>query len=189
MIGEELKLGIISAALLVVLSGCSGLLPSARSTTESPWKSYGEAKKAFDSIEPARTSVAELTTLGFDVNKSPNLKVLNYLDIAARVQTIPLAELDPGLQVCLRARSDCQAYLFEPRVTKSRRIGNFWLDLFNFQRKIHETGWQFTALLVLVDNRVSYKLWSGTPKIDELRDQRNPLGPLQDASGMILNFR
>lgn len=180
---------IVTGILTLLLTGCSGLLPSTRTITESPWKSFADAKTAFDKIEPDKTTSGELKTLGFDINASPNLKILNYLDIAASVQSIGIENLDNGLQVCLLARTDCRGYVFEPKVSHSRRVGNFWLDIFNFQRKIHETGWDFKALLVLVNDEVTYKLWSGSPKTDEYRDQRNPLGPLQEAGSMILNLR
>ena len=145
----------------------------------------GEAKTAFDKIVPDKTTVEELKKLGYDIKASPNVKILNYLDIAATVQSIPIAELDPGLQACLRARNDCRSYVFEPKRTHTRRTGNFWLDIFNFRRKSHETGWQFKALLVLVNEHVTYKLWSGDPQIDEHRDLRNPLGPLQNPTDLL----
>jgi len=173
--------------LIVLLTGCRGLLPTAKTTTESPWKTFAEVKTAFEKIEPDSTTSAELKALGFDINASPNLKILNYLDIAATVQSIRIEDLDAGLQKCIRARNDCHAYMFEPKMTKTRRVGNFWLDLFNFQRKSHDSGWHFKALLVLVNDHVSYKLWSGSPLLEEYRDQRNPLGPLQEASGLLLN--
>ena len=173
------------AGALSLLAGCSALLPSARETVESPWQTFAEAKTAFDKIVPDKTTVEELKKLGYDIKASPNVKILNYLDIAATVQSIPIAELDPGLQACLRARNDCRSYVFEPKRTHTRRTGNFWLDIFNFRRKSHETGWQFKALLVLVNEHVTYKLWSGDPQIDEHRDLRNPLGPLQNPTDLL----
>jgi hypothetical protein len=178
----------LAGAVIVLLAGCSSLLPSAKETVESPWQSFTEAKTAFEKIVPGKTSVEELKALNFDVVASPNLKILNYLDIAATVQSIRIEELDPGLQACLRARTDCRAYVFEPKRTQTRRIGSFWLDLFNFRRKSHETGWRFKALLVLVNNHVAYKLWGGDPQIDQYRDLRNPLGPFQDAGSLLLRI-
>lgn len=175
--------------ILLMTTGCSSLLPSAKSTTKAPWKSFTEAKAAFDKIDTGNTGSAGLKELGFDIIASPNVKILNYLDIAATVQSIRLEDLDPGLQKCLRARIDCRGYVFEPKVNSSKRIGNFWLDILNFKRRFHDTGWSFKALLILVNDRVCYKLWSGTPINDEYREQRNPLGPLQDAGGMLLNLR
>lgn len=172
-----LKLTICLAFLLQL--GCASLLPSGKSMSESPWQQYADAKSAFDRITIGKTTTEDLKELGFDIKSSPNLKVLNYLDIAGSVQAIPMSELDPGLQACLRARSDCRAYVFEPKRTYSKRIGNFWLDFWNFRRQTHETGWRFKALIVFVNNHVAYKLSSGEPKIDNLEDRVNPLGPLQ----------
>ena len=172
------------AGLLLQL-GCTAFLPSARDIVESPWHSYAEAKGAFDRIVVDKTTIEDLKGLGFDVATTPNVKVLSYLDVAAMVQPIPIADLDPGLQTCLRARENCRAFIFEPQRTYTKRIGSFWLDVLNFRRRSHETGWRFKALIVFVDHHVAYKLSSGDPQINHFRDQRNPLGPLQDPAGLV----
>lgn len=174
----------ILLALMMQL-GCNALLPREKSVAESPWLYYADAKSAFDSIIVGTTTVEDLKLLGFDIKRSPNLKVLNYLDIAATLQAIPIQELDPGLQACLRARADCRAYVFEPKRTYTRRIGNFWLDIWNFRRVTQETGWRFRALIVSVNDRVSYKLASGEPQIDQLQDRVNPLGPIQVPASLL----
>lgn len=171
--------------LLLTQVGCNALLPRQRSVTESPWLEYTDAKAAFDKIEVGKTTVEDLAALGFDVEKSPNVKILNYLDIAATVQAIPTKQLDPGLQACLNARASCRAYVFEPKRTYTRRVGNFWLDILNFRRKSHETGWRFKALIVFVNHHVAYKLASGEPKVDQVQDQVNPLGPFQAPADLI----
>jgi hypothetical protein len=171
--------------VLILQAGCASLLPSGKTIVESPWQEYADAKKAFDAITVGKTTVDDLKELGFDVKDSPNIKVLNYLDIAESVQAIPMQELDPGLQACLRARSDCRAYVFEPKRTYTKRIGNFWLDMWNFRRKTHETGWRFKALIVFVNHHVAYKLSSGEPQIDQMEDRVNPLGPFQVPANLI----
>jgi hypothetical protein len=176
------------AVALFFLAGCAGLLPSSKEDVQSPWHDFDQAKAAYDKILPGTTGVAELKELGFDTVASPNLQILNYLDVASTVQTIPLAELDPGLQQCLRARTGCQAYVFEPRRAQSKRVGSFWLDFFNFRRKSDGTGWRFKALIVLVDERVTYKLWSGSPNMEAHKDERNPLGPFQSANDMLFRL-
>lgn len=176
---HDLLLRLTVVICLIVQTGCSFLLPRGRSVAESPWMEYDDAKKAFDAITIGKTTVDDLKELGFDVKDSPNLKVLNYLDIAATTQSIPMQELDPGLQACIKARSDCRAYVFEPTRTYNRRVGNFWLDILNFRRKTHNTGWRFKALIVFVNHRVAYKLSSGEPRIDSIQDNINPLGPIQ----------
>ena len=181
-------LRLIIFIVLVMQVGCAGLLPRGKAISESPWPMYADAKAAFDAIVVGKTTTADLKELGFDVKKSPNLKVLNYLDIAASVQAIPISQLDPGLQACLIARSDCRAYVFEPIRSYSKRVGNFWLDILNFRRKTHETGWRFKALIVFVNDHVAYKLSSGEPQVDQLQDQINPLGPFQSPASMITNL-
>ena len=173
---------------LLLQMGCSTLLPSGKAVAESPWVTYADAQTAFDRITIGATTVEDLKALGFDVKGSPNIKVLNYLDIAATVQGIPLQELDPGLQACLRARADCHAYVFEPKRIDSKRIGNFWLDVSNFRRVTHETGWHFKALIVFVNHQVAYKLASGEPQIDNLQDQVNPMGPFQIPTNLIFGI-
>lgn len=172
-------------AVIMLQVGCTALLPRGRAIAESPWLQYEDAKKAFDAVSVGITTTQDLKSLGFDVESSPNLKVLNYLDIAGTLQAIPIDELDPGLRACLRARADCRAYVFEPKRTYTRRVGNFWLDAFNFRRKTHETGWRFRALIVFVNHHVAYKLSSGEPKIDQMQDQINPLGPFQVPSDFV----
>ncbi|MCM0080988.1 hypothetical protein L4X63_05245 [Geomonas sp. Red32] len=182
---KVLLLRLLAVICLTVEMGCASLLPRSKQVAESPWTEYADAKKAFDAITIGKTTVDDLKDLGFDIKGSPNIKVLNYLDIAANVQSIPLQELDPGLQACLRARSDCRAYVFEPSRINSKRIGSFWLDIFNFRKKTHETGWRFKALIVFIDHHVAYKLSSGEPQIDTMQDQVNPLGPLQSPAGIF----
>jgi hypothetical protein len=48
------------------------------------------------------------------------------------------------------------------------------------------TGWEFNAFIVLKNDLVVYKISGGKPKIDELVDQKKPLGPLQDIGGDTL---
>lgn len=171
--------------LLLMQTGCVGLLPRAKNITESPWKEYSAAKGSFDHIVIGQTTEDDLKKLGFDVEASPNLKIMNYLDIAATLQSIPQKELDPGLQACLQAKSACRAYVFEPSRIYTKRVGNFWLDILNFRRKSHETGWRFRALIVFVNHHVAYKLSSGEPKIDKFQDNVNPLGPFQAPADLV----
>jgi len=181
----DLLLRMVIVLLLTMQVGCVSLLPRGKVITESPWQEYSAVKESFDQITVGETTVDDLKKLGFDVKASPNLKIMNYLDIAATVQAIPIKELDQGLQACLRARADCRAYVFEPRRIYTRRVGNFWLDILSFRRKSHETGWRFKALIVFVNHHVAYKLSSGEPQIDQFQDQINPLGPFQAPADLI----
>ena len=47
------------------------------------------------------------------------------------------------------------------------------------------TIWRFTALIVIEDDVLQYKIWSGTPKIAEQKVETKPLGPLQEIDSII----
>ena len=175
------------ASAMVLLTGCSALLPSAKDETVAPWQKFEEAKAAYDQIALGN-SRAELKKLGFEVDNSPNIQVLSYLDVADKIDTIPMTQLDAGLQECLQRRDGCQAYVIDLRHLRSKRTGGFWADFFNFKRNTDTTGWRFNALLVVIDDRVTYKLWSGTPKVEIYEEKRNPLGPLQSFDSMTMGL-
>lgn len=175
--------GLISAQL--IMTGCSNLLPTVEQITESQWKSYEDAKQSFDKIMPGKTTFGELKALGFDPFESPNIKLINYLDITRIFipnESIRLADLHPNIRTCLKAKIACQGYQISPKITYSERYGNVVLDVFNFRRKTKTTGWKFQGLIILNGELVVYKLESGEPKILELDDRENPLGPLQEIS-------
>lgn len=175
---------------LLLLTGCSSTsyLPSARETIQSPWKNFDDVKAAFDKIAPQQTSTKELQKLGFDPFTTPNIELINYLDITQRFmpnQSIRLEDLDEALQECLIERELCHAYEVNLHHSDQERYGNVFLDLFNFRRKTKLTGWEFKAIIVMHNNLVTYKLWSGKPKIDENSDKKNPLGPLQHSEDVF----
>ena len=172
----------------VITTGCGSLLPSAKQTTISPWNSFEDAKSAFDKITPYTTNADEMRSLGFDPFTTPNIKILTYVDIMNRFlpnPSIKKEDLDEGIQSCINAKANCKAYEFFPQIIRSKRYGNVLLDLFNFRRKTIESGWRFQALIVLIDSTVVYKLWGGDPIIDQHRETKNPLGPLQNASDIL----
>ncbi|MDM8558605.1 hypothetical protein [Candidatus Parabeggiatoa sp. HSG14] len=171
--------------MLLMSTGCAGLLPSLEQTTKSPWRSFEEAKKSFDKIESQRTTKEELKKLGFDPFEVPNVELITYLELIERFmpnQSIRMEDLDEGVRSCLQARDVCQGYEIGPQMIDSKRYGNVFLDLFNFRRKTITTGWHFTALIVLKDGLVVHKVWGGSPNVSKFEDKRNPLGPLQDIS-------
>jgi len=179
---------VIPAILIIGIffSGCVTLLPAGKDTIRSRWKSFNEAKTDFDRVVPNKTTTRELRKYGFDLYSTPNIRILNYIDIAVATQSLKKEELDGGLALCLSVRNNCQAYEFTPQEIRSERYGNFWLDIFNFKRRTRDKGWRFRALFVVVDDIVVEKLWGGDPNVDTDRELRNPLGPLQDAGSMML---
>lgn len=178
------KLSILLAVLLMI--GCGRLLPTVKQTTASPWHSFNEAKEAFDKITPHITTSEELKKMGFDPFSTPNIKILNYLDIARDSLFIGKEDVDEGIQQCIKANAACCAYEFEPQFINKKRSGNFWLDFFNFKRKINEKGWRFKAFIIVVNDTVVYKLWGGNPSVNQETEIKNPLGPLQDAGDILI---
>ncbi len=173
---------IFLAGSLCALSACSSLLPDARQETQTPWHSYAEAQAMFDSIVPGKTTLAELKALGIDHEKTPNVTLLSHTDLLRRLvpsSSFDIRLLDPGLQQCVSAQAGCFAYEIEQLSLQRNRYGNFWLDFLNFKRQIDVSGWQFDAVVVIRKDIVVYKAWSGKPKVHQLENERNPLGPLQ----------
>ncbi|MEW6571825.1 MAG: hypothetical protein AB1390_11775 [Nitrospirota bacterium] len=181
----------VAMLLIVLLAGCRSLLPSARQTVKSPWKTFDESRAAYDRIVINSTTADELKGLGFDPYFTPNIRILTYQDVIQRFMfnpTIEKEDLDEGVQRCIDAKTHCYAYEVRPGVITSKRLGNLWLDLLNFKRNTKESGWRFEALIVLVNDVVVYKLSGGNPVIDELRETKNPLGPLQSSEDLLIDI-
>lgn len=182
-----LSLSILVAT--VIVTGCGSMLPHGADKVISPWGSFDEVMSAYEKVIPAQTRRNELAELGFSPERSPNLRILNHLEIINRVapqQALSRDDLPAGLLQCLKAQGACQAYEIKVQVTEHKRYGNFLADFLNFRRKVQIRGWAFNAVFVLNDDLVVYKVWNGTPKIDEYSDTTNPLGPLQGiGSGVV----
>ncbi|MCF7835991.1 MAG: hypothetical protein K9M15_02625, partial [Candidatus Marinimicrobia bacterium] len=85
------------------------------------------------------------------------------------------------------ARGECFAYSINPGITHEDRVGNFWKDLFRFNRKIKNFGWNFKGLIVIVGEVVVYKERAGgKPHFETLREEKNPLGPVQNLGDLTI---
>lgn len=180
---KRLVLVSLSVATVLFTSGCGSLHTSGHSTAKSPWLDFASAKAAFDRIVPGGTTTEELRTLGFDPYTNPNVRILNYLDIQNRFlpnQSVRMEDLPAPVRQSLDAKEKCVAYELDLTVVNSQRYGNLVLDVFAFNRKTHETGWNFKALVLLNNEKVLYKLWSGQPNVDRYEQKKRPLGPLQE---------
>lgn len=171
----------LSAAAVLLLGGCASLLPRGQAQTIKPWASFDQAHTAYEHIQPFKTTVESLREMGIDPAVTPNITILSYADIIRRLLPPSGSDivLDPGIRDCLKAQGGCRGYEIDQRHTDRKRVGNFWLDFLNFRRETTTTGWRFNMLLLVVDDRVVYKLWGGQPDISEVEATRNPLGPLQ----------
>ena len=179
---------LIAVLLAAPLGACAswGVLPSTTEKTASAFDNYQSAEDAYTRVTPFVTTVKELKTRGFNPYTTPNIKVLNYLDLVPRFlpqQSMKQEDLDPAVQACLTARDRCTGWLAEPETSSKDRTGNVALDVLGFERETTSTGWKASMLLLVQDGVVVYKLWSGTPTILEVKTEKKPLGPLQDLSG------
>jgi len=179
---RTLPLTLLFIASTLLLVGCGSMLPHGEEKVRSPWESFDEVMAAYDKVIPQQTRRDSLMELGFSPERSPNVRILNHLEILNRVaphQALSREDLPPALLQCVKTQDACQAYEVKLQVTENKRYGNFLADFFNFRRKTQIRGWAFNAVFVLNDGLVVYKVWNGTPNIDEYRDINNPLGPLQ----------
>ncbi|MBE0619508.1 MAG: hypothetical protein IH605_02840 [Burkholderiales bacterium] len=167
---------------VVLLAGCSALLPRGETVADSPWENFEDAQETFDRIVPHQTTVEELRALKLDPMQNPNITLLNYSDVLRRFIPSPSTnteDLDSGVQECIRAKTACKGYEVDQKSLKRRRYGNFWADFLNFKRKVDIVGWRFNGVILIKDDVVVYKLTGGQPVIHEHEENKNPLGPLQ----------
>lgn len=174
---------LITALLpLLILAGCSSLLPQGEASTVGAWSSYADAASTFDRIIPYTTTVADLKALNMDPSSNPNITLLNYSDLLRRFvpsASIGLGDLDQSVRECLMAQSACRGLEINQTSIQRKRYGSFFADFLNFVRKTRVTGWRFNGMLLIKDDKVIYKLTGGQPIVEEHEESRNPLGPFQ----------
>ncbi len=182
-----MRLGKLCGFLVLILgvatlSACSTMLPETHTKTTS-FQSFEEARAALEALEPRKSDRQTLESYGFGPAQHPNMTLLTHADVAHRYVPSALLkreDLDPGILACLEARDACRGVeIIGARISKVR-TGWFWPDFFNFHRRTETTGWRFTAMVLLVNDQIVYRSWSGQPKIDEVEIVKRPLGPLQN---------
>jgi hypothetical protein len=170
------------------LSACTALLPAGREEMLLPWASYDEAIKAIDRIEPHVMTRSVLAAERIDPSINPSITVLSFNEVLAQfpaLSAVPPDKLEAGIYECLSAGKRCTGYSINVRETRTKRVGNFWLDILNFRRDTLTTGWSLHALIIFVDDVVVYALAGGQPRIEARQSSRNPLGPLQSLGESI----
>lgn len=179
---------LVLAPAVSYTAGCAGLLPQSKSETDAPWNSFEEIKRSYDSIEMGRTTLEELKQLGYDPYANTNVTVLSRSDIITKYVPNAFRDeyLEPGIRECLAAPTQCRGYAIEHRQVRRDRNGNFFLDFLNFKRRTETTGWRFGSVVVVVGDRVVHKSWTGVPAINEVEENTNPLGPLQDSGPSLV---
>lgn len=170
------------------LAACSSLLPSARNTMRSVWPDFTSVQRAYEGLQVQQTTLEDLRTAQFHPSVNPNVSVLSQADVLRRfvIPNTPLELLDPGVRECLIAAQKCVGYEVDVRQIDRKRVGNFFLDFTNFRRQTEIRGWRFNAVLLVKENVLIYKTWSGQAQIAEEEGTRNPLGPLQSIDPQTL---
>lgn len=177
---------IVSATFMLSLVGCGGLglLPHESQVLESSkFQTYDQVAAAYTDIVPGQTRMADLPKLGFDTATTPNVEILSYLGVIERFMprnSLTFDHLAPPVQACIEAQDRCSAFVFHPQQVELHRLGNIFLDVLGFERQTLDTGWQAEVVLLMQDGHVAYKLMSGRPRIEDMHDTVQPLGPLQD---------
>lgn len=179
--------------LLFFTGGCAtqSLLPTQGVYTESSFETYTQVEGVVDKIVVGETKYSDLVNVGLDLENIPNVKRLTYLDVMtkfkldspSRYTLFNKIELPAGVLKMLAAKEDGLAYEINLERLKNQREGSVFLDMLNFRKNIHTTGWQISVLILIVDDTVEYVLYSGEKNIDRLEKKKNPLGPFQGFDG------
>lgn len=184
---------LIAIGLLFYTGGCAtqSLLPTQGVYTESSFETYTQVEGVVENIVVGETKYSDLVVMGLDLENIPNVKRLTYLDVMtkfkldspSRYTLFNKIELPVGVLKMLAAKEDGLAYEINLERLKNQREGSVFLDMLNFRKNIHTTGWQISVLILIVDGTVEYVLYSGEKNIDRLEKKKNPLGPFQGFDG------
>jgi hypothetical protein len=160
------------------------MLPSSRevTATNSGWQKYADAEATFGRIVPGKTTAAELKALNLDPSTNPSVARLQTWQVRERFipnKLVTLDDLDTGVRTCVEAGPACTAYEVNYVSTQSKRIGNAALDVIKVHRETQTAGWRFNGLILMKDGVVVYTLTAGQPRIQQLTENSDPLGPLQ----------
>ncbi len=172
----------ILSLVVILLSSCTTLLPEGATRSGLGWTDFEHARGAFETIKPYSSTRAEIHDMGLDPFKNPSVSILSYSDVLQRFGTGNILrpdQLDRGVRECMESGKRCTGYQLVQKEFRQKRIGNVWLDLFNFRRETDGDGWSFNGLIIFVDNQVVVTQFGGQPKIHETTLQKNPLGPFQ----------
>ena len=188
---NNFKIVLTLIPFLLFNSGCQSLLPTQQIYTQTVYKSYTEVEDIVNKIDVGKTTYSDLVNLGLDLENIPNVKKLTYLDIMERFKLdspsrytlFNKIELPSGVLKTLAAKENGLAYEINLERIKNQREGSVILDALNFRKNVHTTGWKISVLILIVENKVEYVLYSGEKNIDTLKKEKNPLGPFQGFDG------
>lgn len=176
-------------ALATIFTGCGSMLPTKHTTTHAQWSNYSDLNSVISNIRAGQT-LDDIKALGIDVDKTKNVEQLTHLDVAKRFGLIGLKddslEVPEGVLNMVNAAEKGRGYELTVKNTIQSREGSFWKDFLQFKKVTRTTGWQFSILLITVDDKVVYVLHKGNPNINSVVVEKNPLGPFQSLNGYVL---
>ncbi len=158
------------------------MLPAGESRQGMGWTSFENARDMFIKIHPFESHRDDVHAMGLDPFLNPSVSLLSYSDLVQRFGTgnvLRADQLERGIRECMERGKRCTGYQLTQREVRQKRVGNAFLDLFNFRRETQALGWSFNATIVFVDDQVVLTLYGGQPLIRETTLQTNPLGPFQ----------
>jgi len=177
------------AVVLTLAPGCGSSLLTREQERTAPWKSFSRTKQAFDQIVVDQTTAADLEALRLDPASSEASTLVTYVDVLATFapnKGLELEDADPGVRRCVHIRERCTAWRIELSERKQRRIGLALLDWMLFRRTTRTRGWDLRMLILMENDLVIYKLWSGRPWVVEYRDRIWPLGFLTELFSVVV---
>jgi hypothetical protein len=168
----------------------SSVLP-AENMVSTSFDSYAAVEAAYDKVKLGETDTQGLAQLGFDMVKEPNIERLSYLTVIRRFMpegAVRFENLAPSIQSCINAQERCVVVIFRPSRFHAQRTGSVVADLAGFERATTETGWAAEVTFLIQDKTVVYKLIQGNPNTKEVRDEVQPLGPLQNLGNTVVRI-
>ena len=149
---------IVGGVFLLCLAGCGGILPHETNVDSSKFLTYEQVLDSYSGIQAGKTRLTELPGLGLDTRTTPNIE----------------------------AQYRCSAYVFHLQHSNKQRSGGVVPDLLGIEQNTVNDGWSAEIILLLQDDVVVYKVISGSPHTQDLRDKTQPLGPFQDLGRFIM---
>jgi hypothetical protein len=179
---------IATLVLAAALAGCSGILPRESDANTAEFQTYNDLMAAYDKIVPGSTTLAQLSVIGLDSKKLPNVTVLSYIEVMNKFMPqyspITIDRVPKGARDCIEAKSRCSGLVFRFDRRQTRHNGNVAADIFQFHQDKVRYGWSAEIILLIRDEDVAYKVISGMPYAEERMENVRPLGPLQDVDGI-----
>jgi hypothetical protein len=176
---------LLLAALLGPSAACSNLLPRSTSSN-SPFRTFEEAKEAFDAVEVGRTRTGELVDLRIDPQRQgvTLLSGAQLISLYLPNDAATLALHDEGVQRCGQSPGRCQGWVVDVERDRRRRKGVWLLDALRIKRVRERGGFDFTGVLLVLDDVVVHKIWSGVPRRRVESTRIQPLSFLQEGASV-----